>query len=254
MEYFCAQNLRKKFDSVMINASFECKQGSFTCIVGPSGSGKSTILRLIAGLEKNDKKNDEAQNTNIKKSTNMAEKNDEAQNYDAQASHIFLDGKEISQLPPAKRGIGMVFQNGALFDHLSVQDNVAYGLMSQGIKKREARKKAQEFLSAVDLEGFEKRFPDTLSGGEAQRVALARTIITNPKLILLDEPLSALDAPLRKKLAVFLKEMQQKFNFTAIMVTHDLEEAKQIADRIILIKKGEIYWSGKSEDFRNELL
>lgn len=228
MSYFEAQNLIQVFDSITVNVSLKCEKSSFTCIVGQSGSGKSTVLRLICGLNKPDfKKNDELK------------------------QKIILDGKDITNLSPAKREIGMVFQNHTLFDHLTVAENVAYGLISNGMKKKEAKNYAAEFLKQFELKGFEERFPETLSGGEAQRVCLARTLIMQPKLVLFDEPLSALDAPLRKKLAKLIKSLQQKFNFTGIMVTHDLEEAKTLADNIILMKKGRMVWNGKSQDFKD---
>ena len=127
----------------------------------------------------------------------------------------------------------MVFQSGALFNHLSVGDNVAYGLFSQGMKKKQARALAAEYIKQFDLAGFENRMPQTLSGGEKQRVALARTLITQPKLVLLDEPFSALDTELRHRMAGWLREQQKKLGFTAIMVTHDQTEAQTVADLII---------------------
>ena len=127
----------------------------------------------------------------------------------------------------------MVFQSGALFNHLTVGDNVAYGLISQGMKKRQARAQAAEYIKQFDLDGFENRMPQTLSGGEKQRVALARTLITEPKLVLLDEPFSALDTELRHRMAEWLREQQKKLGFTAIMVTHDQTEAQTVADKIV---------------------
>lgn len=224
MAFFEAENLIQNFESVKINLSFSCEKGTMTCIVGPSGSGKSTVLRLISGLNK----------------PSVEQK-------------LFLDGKDISNLPSAKREIGMVFQNHNLFEHLKVEDNVAYGLISKGMKKKEARKIATDFLKNFELEGFEKRYPDTLSGGESQRVCLARTLIINPKLVLFDEPLSALDAPLRKKLANLIKKLQKEFGFTGIMVTHDIQEAKMIADKILFMKKGKLLWQGKSQEFDENL-
>ncbi len=225
MKYFTAENLKQNFDSIDIDVSFECEEKTMTCIVGPSGSGKSTVLRLISGLNK-----------------------------PCAEQKLILDGKNINSLPPEKRGIGMVFQSHSLFNHLRVEDNVAYGLVSKGMKKKEARKVAVEFLKSFELEGFEKRWPETLSGGEAQRVALARTLITKPKLVLFDEPLSALDAPLRKKLAALIKKLQKDFGFTGIMVTHDINEAKTVSDKIILMKNGKIFWDGKTDDFDETLL
>ena len=148
----------------------------------------------------------------------------------------------------------MVFQSHTLFDHLKIEDNVAYGLVSNGVKKRDAREKAHDFLKYFGLEGFEKRYPATLSGGEAQRVALARTLIMNPKLVLFDEPLSALDAPLRKKLAALIRDLQKTLGFTGIMVTHDIREAKNISDKIIMMKKGRILWQGNPEAFDEGML
>lgn len=229
--YFSAENLKKKFDSVEIDVSFECEKETVTSIVGPSGSGKSTILRMISGLEKADSLNDEADK-----------------------EKILLDGKDITNLVPSKREIGMVFQGNALFNHMRVDDNVSYGLVSAGMKKRLAREKAGEFLKLFNLEGFEKRLPDTLSGGEAQRVSLARTLIVKPKLILFDEVFSALDAPLRKKLSYLILDLKKEFKFTAIMVTHDIEEAKLLSDRIILIKKGKLTWQGKAGEFSESML
>lgn len=225
MSYFEAENLKQNFDSISINVSFACEKGTMTSIVGASGSGKSTVLRLISGL-----------------------------NEPCKEQKLTLDGVDVNILPPAKRQIGMVFQSHTLFDHLKVEDNVGYGLVSAGMKKKDARKKASEYLKMFELEGFEKRYPDTLSGGEKQRVSLARTLIMNPKLVLFDEPLSALDAPLRKKLAALIRSLQQTFGFTGIMVTHDINEAKAVSDQIILMKKGQIIWQGKASEFDEKLM
>lgn len=209
MSYFKALNIHKSWPSVTVDFSLECDKGTMTCLLGPSGCGKSTVLNIIAGLEEND----------------------------CEDLLIELDGIRIEGLPPAHRGLGMVFQSGALFNHLSVGDNVAYGLISQGIKKKEARALAAEYLKHFDLAGFEKRMPQTLSGGEKQRVALARTLITKPKLVLLDEPFSALDTDLRHRMAEQLRKWQQELGFTAIMVTHDQTEAQTVADKIIQMEK-----------------
>lgn len=205
MSYFKALNIHKEWPSVTVDFSLECDKGTMTCLLGPSGCGKSTVLNIIAGLEENDRED----------------------------LLIELDGIRIEKLPPAHRCIGMVFQSGALFNHLTVGDNVAYGLISQGIKKRNARAQAAEYLKHFDLEGFENRMPQTLSGGEKQRVALARTLITQPKLVLLDEPFSALDTDLRHRMAAWLRDQQKKLGFTAIMVTHDQTEAQTVADKIV---------------------
>lgn len=222
--YFSAENLIKEWDNFNVNVSFECEKGTMTTILGPSGSGKSTVLRMIAGLEKCDQ------------------------------AKIILDDKDISKLAVRDRGIGMVFQQPGLFNHLSVEDNVAYGLVCHGMKKKEARKEAGICLEKFNLANFGKRRPETLSGGEAQRVSLARTLIVKPELVLFDEPLSALDAPLRKKLAGDIRTLQQELGFTGIMVTHDIAEAKAVSDRIILMKNGRIEWQGSAGDFNEELM
>ena len=208
--YFIAKNICKTWDSVKVEFSIECEKSTMTCLLGPSGCGKSTILNIIAGLERND---------------------------EGVPLEIELDGKRIETLPPAQRKIGMVFQSGALFTHLNVVDNVAYGLISQGMKKKEARQTASEYLERFDLGGFDKRMVQSLSGGEKQRVALARTLIMKPQLVLLDEPFSALDTDLRHKLAAQLKEWQHQLGFTAIMVTHDETEAETVGDVIIKITR-----------------
>ncbi len=214
MTYLKVQNLHKSWPSVTVDFSLECDKSSMTCLLGPSGCGKSTVLNIIAGLEKTD-----AGSLSLSKGP--------------QEFLIELDGQRIESLPPSKRNIGMVFQSGALFNHLTVGDNVAYGLISQGIKKKEARARAAEYLKHFDLEGFENRMPQNLSGGEKQRVALARTLITQPKLVLLDEPFSALDTDLRHRMAQWLRDQQKKLGFTAIMVTHDQQEAQTVADKIV---------------------
>ena len=206
MSFFTVKNIHKTWESKTVEFSLECEKGTMTCLLGPSGCGKSTVLNIIAGLEQNDP------------SVNL---------------EIVLDGQRIDSLPPSKRQIGMVFQSGALFNHLSVVDNVAYGLISMGIKKSQARRQASEYLSRFDLTAFDKRMPQTLSGGEKQRVALARTLIIRPKLVLLDEPFSALDTDLRHRMAAQLRKWQQELGFTAIMVTHDQEEARTVADKIV---------------------
>ena len=228
--YFCADNLYRVWDSVTVDLSFTAAKGSMIVIVGKSGSGKSTVLRLIAGLEQPDKRSD------------------------GRECVITLDGKPISKLTPGKRGVGMIFQSPALFSHLTVAQNVAYGLRSKGIGKRRAEAEAEKYIANFALGGFGKRMPDTLSGGEAQRVSLARTLIVNPPLVLFDEPLSSLDAPLRKKLAFDIRESQKREGFTGIFVTHDIAEAKAVADNIIVLESGKKKWEGASEDFSEAML
>lgn len=226
MSYLQCTNLFKQHNNFTLDISFSIDKGSFVSIVGPSGSGKSTILRIIAGLTESD----------------------------GNGTKIVLDSKDITKLAPGARECGMCFQDSALFLNISVQDNVAYGLRCKGVNKKESRKQAVEFLKIFKMEEFAKRFPETLSGGEAQRVSLARTLIVHPKLVLLDEPLSALDVYLRKNLAEEIKNMQQKLGFTAIMVTHDLDEAKMMSDSIIAIKNGTKKWEGESKDFNPQVL
>ena len=208
MSYFTVKNIHKTWETVTVDFSLECEKGSMTCLLGPSGCGKSTVLNIISGLEKND------------------------QAWQARLE-IELDGNRIETLPPRSRNIGMVFQSGALFNHMNVVNNVAYGLISKGMKKKEALAQTSAFLPEFGLTGFDRRLPQTLSGGERQRVALARTLITQPKLVLLDEPLSALDADLRSRLAQQIRDWQKQLGFTAIMVTHDEKEAKTLADTIV---------------------
>lgn len=222
--YFKATDLIKNWDNFSLNLSLECQKSTMTTILGASGSGKSTVLRIIAGLEK------------------------------CPRAKIYLADKDISTEKLQDRGIGMVFQSPSLFAHLKVEDNVAYGLVCRGIKKKEARLQANEFLKKFNLNGFAKRSPETLSGGEAQRVSLARTLIVKPDLVLFDEPLSALDAPLRKKLAQEIRSLQKEIGFTGIMVTHDIAEAKAVSDKIILLKSGRIVWQGKAKDFSEDLM
>ena len=212
MSYLIVKNIHKTWESVTVDFSLECQKGTMTCLLGPSGCGKSTVLNIISGLEKND-----------------PDWQDRLQ--------IELDGQRIEKLAPRLRGVGMVFQSGALFNHMNVVNNVAYGLISQGMKKKEALARASAYLSEFGLTNFDRRMPQTLSGGERQRVALARTLITQPKLVLLDEPLSALDADLRQRLAKQIREWQKTMGFTAIMVTHDIAEAEAVADKIVRFSK-----------------
>lgn len=223
--YFIFENVKKNWPDFSLAVSFCLEKEKMLCIAGQSGSGKSTILRMISGLIKT--------------------------NSDAK---IFLDGKEIQSLAPEKRNIGMVFQSPTLFPHMNIVENVSFGLRSKKIPKKEAYKKASLFLERFGLVGFEKRYPDSLSGGEAQRVALARTLIVEPLLVLFDEPFSSLDAPLRKKLALDIRESQKDLGFTGILVTHDIEEVKTMSDSVIVLNKGSIVWRGEGKDFTEDLL
>ena len=228
--YFAAENLMSDRGGFHLDVSFAAERGTMTAVVGASGSGKSTMLRIIAGLEKSTARDH------------------------GRTTRIVLDGRDITAARPARRGIGMVFQSHALFTHLRVDDNVGYGLRCAGVSRREAREQAARFLRLFNLAGFEKRNVETLSGGEAQRVSLARTLIVQPKLVLFDEPLSALDAPLRKRLAAEIRQLQAEMGFTGLMVTHDLAEAKAICDRIIVLQRGRITWQGAAATFDEALL
>ena len=214
--YFQARNLRKTWQSegqrLQVDFSLDLQAGEMVALLGPSGCGKSTVLRLIAGL--------------------LAPEAGEGQG----SPVLRLEGRNLLPVPPGKRQIGMVFQQPSLFPHLRTDDNVAYGLRCQGVGKAESRRQAMELLEGFGMKDFARRRPETLSGGEAQRVSLARTLIVKPKLILFDEPLSALDAPLRRRLAQDIRRMQQEFGFAGIFVTHDLEEAQLVADRILRMR------------------
>ena len=235
MSYFEVRGLQKTWSGIRIEFSCSIEKGCMLGIAGRSGSGKSTVLRLIAGLLEPDKTG-HGQNT-----------------------VLTLDGRNLLSVKPARRGVGMVFQSAALFPHLRVDDNVAYGLrcLSRsrgGLSKKQSRIRAAEFLAEFGLEGFAQRYPDSLSGGEAQRVSLARTLIVRPDLVLFDEPFSSLDAPLRKKLAADIRSLQKKIGFTGIVVTHDIEEAKFMCDDITVLRCGKQIWTGKPQDFGEEIL
>jgi len=201
--YFFVENLSKHWPMQTVNISLNLTQGESLVLLGRSGCGKSTVLRMIAGLLSPD------------------------------SGRIVLDGIDITSLPPGKRGVGMVFQDSALFPHLTVEDNIGYGLVSSGMSKKQSRKSAHEWLERFSLTGFARRKSETLSGGERQRVALARTLAVQPRLVLFDEPLSALDSDLRFRLRRELRERQQEQGYTAIYVTHDMTDAEVLADQIV---------------------
>ena len=188
----------------------EIEKGEFVCFLGPSGCGKTTLLRIVAGLE--------------------------AQS----AGSVFQGGRDISRAPPAERDYGIVFQSYALFPNLSVADNVAYGLVNRKLPRAEVKARVAELVRLVGLPGSEARFPAQLSGGQQQRIALARALATSPSLLLLDEPLSALDAIVRVHLRQEIRSLQRKLGVTTVMVTHDQEEALSVADRIVVMNAGAI--------------
>lgn len=227
MNYFEAKNLCTVWPNIKINFSSSIEKGKMLCIVGSSGSGKSTTLRMIAGLLPLEKKCEQS---------------------------LFLGGRNILFEEPGKRNIGMVFQTHALFSHLRVDDNVAYGLRVRGMSKKESRLQATEFLEKFNLAGFSERYPDSLSGGEAQRVCLARTLIVKPDLVLFDEPFSSLDLPLRKKLRSDINTLQNELQFTGILVTHDTEDVKEMADDVTIMKAGTQTWTGRRSEFSEAML
>ena len=210
--YLRLQSIRKDFGNftALKGIDLDIAQGEFVCFLGPSGCGKTTLLRIVAGLEVQT------------------------------AGRIELAGRDISALPPADRDYGIVFQSYALFPNLCVFDNVAYGLVNRKVPKAQARARVTELLALVGLPGSENRFPAQLSGGQQQRIALARALATSPGLLLLDEPLSALDAIVRVKLRGEIRSLQRKLGVTTVMVTHDQEEAFAVADRIVVMNQGSI--------------
>ena len=226
MSFFVAKNIHKTYGTFTLDCNLEVEENSFTCILGPSGSGKSTLLKIISGLEKNDSKD----------------------------LQVFLDGKDITKTAVGKKNIGYIFQSNSLFQNMNVEENIAFGLVCKGENKKTALKKVHSILEEFNLSGFEKRSVQNLSGGEIQRVSLARTLICHPKLILFDEPLSALDESLRKKAAEKIKEYQKKYNFTAIMITHNLDEARYLSDKVYVLKNGSFIWNGKMNDFSASIL
>lgn len=196
----------KAVDSV----DLEIYDGEFFSMLGPSGSGKTTCLRMIAGFDR------------------------------PTSGQIFLYGQEVSSLPPFERDVNTVFQDYALFPHMTIDDNIAYGLMIKGVAKAERKKRVDDMLDLVRLPGFGYRKPSQLSGGQRQRVALARALINHPKVLLLDEPLGALDLKLRQQMQVELKSIQERVGITFIFVTHDQEEALTMSDRIAVFNLGKI--------------
>ncbi len=218
------KNIRMSYDgaTVLDGIDLTIKDGEFVTFLGPSGCGKTTTLRIIAGFE------------------NQTD------------GDVFFEGKKINDVPPHKRHINTIFQRYALFPHLNVYDNVAFGLKVKKTPKSEIHNKVMEMLELVNLKGLEKRKIETLSGGQQQRVAIARAIINHPKVLLLDEPLSALDLKLRKDMQVELKNLQKRTGITFIFVTHDQEEALSMSDTVVVMDKGKIQQIGSPADIYNE--
>ncbi|MCJ7679723.1 MAG: ABC transporter ATP-binding protein [Candidatus Aminicenantes bacterium] len=200
------------------DVSFEVKTGELVALLGPSGSGKSTILRIIAGLEVPD------------------------------SGEVYLRKTQVTSLTTQKRGVGFVFQHYALFKHMTVEKNIAFGLEVRKADVSTIRKKVAELIDLVKLRGYEKHYPDQLSGGQRQRVALARALATEPAVLLLDEPFGALDVKVRDNLALWLRELHSQLQITSIFVTHDQEEAIEISDKIVVINRGRVEQMGNARE------
>ncbi len=218
------KEIKKSFtegEAVLDNISLEISKGEFITLLGSSGCGKTTTLRIIAGLEQPD------------------------------AGSVWLDGREVTGLEPNQRDVNTVSQTYALFPHMNVAENIGYGLKLKKVPKSEIRKKVSQMLELVQLEGYEKRKPSELSGGQKQRVAIARALVNNPKVLLLDEPLGALDLQLRRAMQIELKHLQKKLGITFIYITHDQEEAINMSDRIAVMRDGRIEQIGTPDEIYN---
>lgn len=213
-------NLRKQYEDFVAveNTTLNVKKGEFLTFLGSSGCGKTTTLRMIAGFE------------------------------DPTEGSILIGGKHAEHLPPNKREVNTVFQNYALFPHLTIRENIAFGLKLQKVKKAEIKERVENIIKLVKLEEHADKSPDQLSGGQKQRVAIARAIVNNPKVLLLDEPLGALDLKLRKEMQLELKQLQRELEITFIYVTHDQEEALTMSDRIVVMNKGRIEQVGTAHE------
>lgn len=214
------KNINKFFGAhqVIHNVSFQVKKGDFVTLLGPSGCGKTTILRMIAGF------------------------------YEPDSGEIHLAGRQIERIPPYTRNTAMVFQEYALFPHMTVYENVSYGLRVRHCPEAEIREKVGEALTLMQLSGLENRYPNQMSGGQQQRVAVARALVMRPDVLLLDEPLSNLDAKLRESVRVELRSIQQQMGLTTIYVTHDQQEALSMSDSIIIMKDGCLHQQGEPHD------
>ena len=214
------KDINKTFDGFHASrdVSFGIEKGHLAALLGPSGSGKTTILRMIAGLDRPDD------------------------------GDILVEGKRITEIPGSRRGIGFVFQNYALFRYMTVEKNIAFGLEIQKKSKKEIKERVDELLELTSMKDLGKRYPHQLSGGQRQRVAFARALAPNPHLLLLDEPFAAIDAKVRRELRNWLKEMIGQVGVTSIFVTHDQEEAMEVADTIIVTNEGRVEQIGTPEE------
>jgi len=218
------KNIKKSFqegEDVLDGICLTAKKGEFVTLLGSSGCGKTTTLRIIAGLEQPD------------------------------SGQVFLNGKDVTGLEPNRRNVNTVFQNYALFPHMNVVDNISYGLKLKKTPKAEISRRVKEMLELVQLTGFEKRKPSELSGGQRQRVAIARALVNNPEVLLLDEPLGALDLQLRRAMQHELKHLQKKLGITFIYITHDQEEAINMSDRIVVMNQGQFEQIGTPDEIYN---
>jgi sulfate transport system ATP-binding protein len=215
-----ARGITKRFgDFVALDdVSVDVPTGSLTALLGPSGSGKSTLLRIVAGLERPD------------------------------AGEVWLDGDEVTWLAPQRRGVGFVFQHYAAFKHMTVRENVAFGLKIRRRPRAEIGKRVEELLELVQLTGLAKRYPAQLSGGQRQRMGLARALAVDPRVLLLDEPFGALDARVRKELRAWLRRLHDETHTTTVIVTHDQEEAMEVADRVVVMNAGRIEQAAPPRD------
>ncbi len=219
-DFLVLKNITKAFGKAVVidDLDLNIKRGTMVTLLGPSGCGKTTILRLVAGLES------------------------------PTSGQIFIDGEDVTKSSIQNRDICIVFQSYALFPHMSIGDNVGYGLKMQGISKEERKQRVKEALELVDLAGFEDRYVDQISGGQQQRVALARALILKPKVLLFDEPLSNLDANLRRSMREKIRELQQSLGITSLYVTHDQTEAFAVSDEVIVMHKGKIMQKAPAKD------
>ena len=218
------QGISKTYEdnTVLDDLNLDIKKNEFLTLLGPSGCGKTTTLKIIAGFEY------------------------------ADDGKVLFENKDMNNIPPYERAVNTVFQKYALFPHMNIYENIAFGLKIKKMPKDEIDRKVKEMLKLVALEGFEKRSVDSLSGGQQQRIAIARALVNEPKVLLLDEPLGALDLKLRQEMQTELKKIQQKLGITFIFVTHDQEEALTMSDTIVVMNKGKIQQMGTPEDIYNE--